>query len=98
MRCTILRHIGYSAVRERHEYLLQADNGLVAKEEARVFIPTGTVFDLPDEEWSPDTEEYELRCDNCGYEYSKKALPGFTVSCPICGVEEKLPDESAKGS
>lgn len=97
MRCTIISHVGYSPQRDRHEYVLQADNGLVAKEEAQVLLRVGTSFDLPDEEWSPDTEEYDLRCDDCGYEYSKRATPGFVVACPICGTEEKLPDESTQG-
>lgn len=92
MKCTIIKYIGYSPARERYSYVLEAENGIIAKEEAAVFLRVGTTFDLPDDEWSPDTEEYEFCCDGCGFEFPKKSIPGGIVECPICGTTEKIPE------
>lgn len=94
MLCTIIRYIGFSPARGRYEYVLQAENGIIAKEEAKMFLRVGTQFDLPDDEWSPDTEEYDVLCDGCGFEYTKKSTPGGIVACPICGTEERIPESS----
>ena len=93
MLCSIIQYLGYSPARKRYTYVLQAENGIIAREEAKVFLRVGTSFDLPDEEWSPDTEEYNIRCDDCGHEYSKKTVPGGIVECPICGTKEVIPLE-----
>lgn len=91
MKCTIIRYIGVSPARGRYIYVLEAENGIIAREEASVFLRVGTSFNLPDEEWSPDTEEYNVRCDGCGYEYTKKSIPGGVLECPICGTTEVIP-------
>ena len=91
MLCTIIQYLGCAPARGRYIYILEAENGIIAREEAATFIPVGTSFDLPDDEWSPDTEEYDIACDGCGYEYSKKTIPGGKAECPICGTIENMP-------
>jgi len=91
MRCRIIKHLGCSPALGKHYYVLEAENGLVEKEEARDFFPVGTEFDLPDDAWSWDSQEFELRCDSCGHEYMIRTIPGHIVSCPVCGQEEKIP-------
>jgi ribosomal protein S27E len=73
-------------------YVLQAENGLIEKEEADVYIKEGTILNLPDEEWNERTESYDIHCDECHFEYTVKTIPGGIVSCPVCGQEERIPE------
>jgi len=92
LKCTIIKHLGYQPVQDRHIYILEAENGLIAREEAQELYPIGTEFDLDDDAWSPDSEDYDIWCDGCGYEYTYRTIPGHSAICPVCGTEERIPE------
>jgi len=93
LKVTILKHMGCGRRGDTyyHHYVLQAENGIIEEDEADVFLPTGYVLDLPDDEWQPDSEEFSIKCDRCGNVYTKKSIRGYTVYCPICNMEEVIP-------
>jgi rubrerythrin len=74
-----------------HTYTLQAENGIIEQEEADVFLPKGYVIDLPDDEWSPNSEVFTIKCDKCGYVREKRSVRGCTITCPICNTQEVIP-------
>jgi hypothetical protein len=90
MRVRVVKLIMYSPVLERYWYGLEAENGITGTDWAGVYIPRGTELQLPDEAWQPDSMEYTVQCDGCGYTYTGVSVKGGTLRCPACDTEEKL--------
>lgn len=92
MKVTIIQQLGMHRLGDNYyyRYLCRAENGIVDVEEADIFIRVGQVFNLPDEEWSPESDIFTMQCDKCGHIYSKRSIVGHTVRCPICNTEEVI--------
>lgn len=97
MKCQIIQWLGArrkSADDDAfiHTYVVQAENGVIEEEETEdIALPVGYVIELPDDEWQIDSEWFTIKCDKCGYVYEKKSVGGYTIKCPICNTEEKIP-------
>lgn len=90
MKVTIVKLLGCSPALGKWYYVLEAENGLIDREEASSYIREGTVLDMPDDAWQIDSKEFSLRCDDCGHEYKQKSRLGGKVQCPVCGTEEQI--------
>lgn len=86
-----LKHVGCSPALNQHYYFGFADSGWSGLYADEVFVVDGT-YDLPDDMFSLDSDEYQWQCDACEHIFTARSRPGGKITCPLCGEIGEIPE------
>jgi len=77
-----------------YAYTILCDNGVVFDTMERDYIAPGTRLVLEDDYCMPESGWIHWGCESCSMPYWTRSRPNGSVTCPVCGHKETVPEDA----